>query len=433
MAKIISNSKYIEIDGTTAISLFDNAKVIKIKNGVRVVFSSGSHIDIPYVGTTVDGVEVDSPSDLYIFFKDKGFRSSGTGSGTAGVQSVTGNIVSGTSDNPVVNMPTDISNHPTRTDNPHNVNKGQVGLSNVDNTSDLNKPISTATLSALADKQSLSEKGQAGGYASLDNSGKIPLEFLNVSGLTFKGAWDASTNTPTLLDGTGSVGDFYKVSVGGTYNFGNGEHTFVEGDWVMFAAGVWQRIGVHETVQSVNGKIGSVVINKSDIGLGNADNTSDVNKPVSIAQAAALDNKQDRLVSGTNIKTIAGQSLLGAGNIDLSGLSPLISSTVQDGFTINEYGDRIEYLAKIQAPNKTIGTGGARYDSYTSTVRLPDGVSISGADWAEISIKNSNRSLDVCVYDNSSRYIALGYFNNYNDAGTAVANPTVFIKLTNYK
>lgn len=39
--------------------------------------------------------------------------------------------------------------HDVRTDNPHNVTKAQVGLGNVDNTSDLNKPISTATQAAL--------------------------------------------------------------------------------------------------------------------------------------------------------------------------------------------------------------------------------------------------------------------------------------------
>lgn len=37
-------------------------------------------------------------------------------------------------------------------DNPHNVTATQVGLGNVDNTSDLNKPISTATQAALNDK-----------------------------------------------------------------------------------------------------------------------------------------------------------------------------------------------------------------------------------------------------------------------------------------
>lgn len=33
----------------------------------------------------------------------------------------------------------------------------------------------------------------------------------------------------------------------------------------------------------------------------------------------ALENKQDKLVSGTNIKTINGESILGPGNIDISG------------------------------------------------------------------------------------------------------------------
>ena len=37
------------------------------------------------------------------------------------------------------------------------------------------------------------------------------------------------------------------------------------------------------------------------------------------APAAALDNKQDTLVSGTNIKTINNTSLLGSGNIPISG------------------------------------------------------------------------------------------------------------------
>lgn len=42
-----------------------------------------------------------------------------------------------------------IDNHISSTGNPHSVTKAQVGLSNVDNTSDINKPISTATQVAL--------------------------------------------------------------------------------------------------------------------------------------------------------------------------------------------------------------------------------------------------------------------------------------------
>ena len=47
---------------------------------------------------------------------------------------------------------TDLTTHTGATDNPHTVTKTQVGLSNVDNTSDVDKPISTATQNALDDK-----------------------------------------------------------------------------------------------------------------------------------------------------------------------------------------------------------------------------------------------------------------------------------------
>lgn len=48
-----------------------------------------------------------------------------------------------------------ILNHIGSTSNPHNVTKAQVGLGDVDNTSDLNKPISTATQTALNGKVTL--------------------------------------------------------------------------------------------------------------------------------------------------------------------------------------------------------------------------------------------------------------------------------------
>lgn len=65
-------------------------------------------------------------------------------------------------------------------------------------------------------------------------------------------------------------------------------------------AGKWERIGAAggsfvPTTRTVNGHALSadVTVTKGDVGLGNADNTSDVNKPVSTAQQAALDEKLD--------------------------------------------------------------------------------------------------------------------------------------------
>jgi hypothetical protein len=72
-------------------------------------------------------------------------------------------------------------------------------------------------------------------------------------------------------------------------------------------------------VQSVAGKTGSVALAKGDVGLSNVDNTADADKPVSTATQTALNAKQDTLVSGTNIKTINNESILGSGNITISG------------------------------------------------------------------------------------------------------------------
>jgi len=60
-------------------------------------------------------------------------------------------------------------------------------------------------------------------------------------------------------------------------------------------------------------------VSKDDIGLGNVDNTSDVNKPISSATQTALNAKQATLVSATNIKTINGSSILGSGDLVVGG------------------------------------------------------------------------------------------------------------------
>lgn len=50
-------------------------------------------------------------------------------------------------------------------------------------------------------------------------------------------------------------------------------------------------VAASSPVSSVNSQTGAVVLDKSDIGLGNADNTSDLGKPISTAVQSALDGK----------------------------------------------------------------------------------------------------------------------------------------------
>jgi hypothetical protein len=71
-------------------------------------------------------------------------------------------------------------------------------------------------------------------------------------------------------------------------------------------------------------------LGKADVGLGNIDNTTDKDKPISTATQTALDKKQDTLVSGTNIKTINSTSILGSGDITIASTS----YTAGDNITI---------------------------------------------------------------------------------------------------
>lgn len=58
-------------------------------------------------------------------------------------------------------------------------------------------------------------------------------------------------------------------------------------------------------VTSVNGRQGAVVLNSSDVGLGNVDNTADADKPISTEQQAALNAKVDKTT------TVNGHALSG--------------------------------------------------------------------------------------------------------------------------
>lgn len=103
-----------------------------------------------------------------------------------------------------------LSAHISNTSNPHSVTKAQVGLPLAENTADLDKPISTATQTALDAKQSLSAKGAANGYAGLGSDGKVPTgqlpaassgtvqQFNFTNGGGFTGSVSTATTTPTL-------------------------------------------------------------------------------------------------------------------------------------------------------------------------------------------------------------------------------------------
>lgn len=83
--------------------------------------------------------------------------------------------------------------------------------------------------------------------------------------MEYKGTWDADTNTPTLADGVGDVGDLYRVTVAGTVDFGSGDIEFAVGDSVVYNGTVWEKWDMSDSVSSVNGQTGTVVLDTGDI------------------------------------------------------------------------------------------------------------------------------------------------------------------------
>lgn len=123
------------------------------------------------------------------------------------------------------------------------LSKSDVGLANVDNTSDANKPVSSATQTALDGKAAASHTHPA-------------TQVTGLATVATSGAYADLTGKPTIPS----------------------QYT----DTQAAAAA---------PVQSVAGKTGAVTLNKGDVGLANVDNTSDASKPVSTAQQTALDGK----------------------------------------------------------------------------------------------------------------------------------------------
>jgi hypothetical protein len=89
--------------------------------------------------------------------------------------------------------------------------KSDVGLGNCDNTSDANKPISSATQTALNAKEATANKGAASGYAGLDGTIKIPIAQIptGTTSLTVAIGNDSrlsDTRTPTAHESTHITG-----------------------------------------------------------------------------------------------------------------------------------------------------------------------------------------------------------------------------------
>jgi hypothetical protein len=179
-----------------------------------------------------------------------------------GVDTVTGDGVGGTSADVVLTFPT-----PT-----------EIGLGNVSNTSDADKPVSTATQTALDLK--VDEN------VAIVGATKTKVTY-DAKGLVTAGA-DATT--ADIADSTDKryITDAQQTVLGNTSGTNTGDQDIS---------------GIATNATNISTHIGDVAnphsVTATQVGLGNVSNTSDADKPVSLATQTALDLKVDENVAIT--------------------------------------------------------------------------------------------------------------------------------------
>lgn len=124
---------------------------------------------------------------------------------------------------------------------------------------------SITDFASSVDARITTQKAQANGLATLDGSGKIPASQLALSTMEYRGAWNANTNVPSLTSSSCTHGHYYVVSVAGTTLL-DGVDEWAQGDWVICSATtVWEKADYGNSVSSVAGKQGNVILVAGDI------------------------------------------------------------------------------------------------------------------------------------------------------------------------
>jgi hypothetical protein len=178
--------------------------------------------------------------------------------------------------------------------------KTALALNNVDNTTDANKPISSATQTALDAKQATLVSGtniKTINSTTILGSGNISVapatainataiatgvvdntEFEYLNGVTSAIQTQIDSKQATLVSAT-NIKTINSTSVLGSGNIA-----------------VEPTITATTSADYYRGDKTFATLNKTAVGLGNVDNTSDANKPVSTATQTALDAKTNKLI-----------------------------------------------------------------------------------------------------------------------------------------
>jgi len=201
---------------------------------------------------------------------------------------------------------------PTFTGTVSGITKTMVGLGSVDNTADADKPVSTAQATSIALR--------------------APLASPALTGVPTAPTATAGTNT-TQIATTAFVGTAVSnlvASAPATLDTLNELATALGND-ASFSTTISNSIGLKAPLASptFTGTVSGIT--KSMVGLGSVDNTSDVNKPVSTATQTALDLKLASATAATTYAPIASPTFTGTVTVAAAGVAFTDGTQTKEG------------------------------------------------------------------------------------------------------
>lgn len=203
----------------------------------------------------------------------------------------------------------DLISHLANTSNPHSVTKSQVGLGNVDDTSDADKPISTATRKALDGKAPKTHASSSEDYGIGDREVYGHLKLFN--------GINSTADTRSGFAATpNAVKTAYEKAVEGVNAAEKAQETadskldkgFISNGYTGIDEVTARLNGIEEgaevnKVTSVQGRTGDVTVTKADIDLGNVPNVTTNNQTPTFTAASSRTN----INSGETLATIFGK------------------------------------------------------------------------------------------------------------------------------
>ena len=262
--------------------------------------------------------------------------------------------------------------HIKNKNNPHNVTKEQLGLDQIDNTSDKNKPISDLTQQALnnIDNKLIDH------IKNKNNPHNVTKEQLGL---------DQIDNTS---DKNKPISDLTQQALNNIDNKLNDINIDLSNKQNKLIAG--------KNINITNNIIKVVDLNKTDIGLDQIDNTSDIDKPLSKATLSAINDLDNKL--SNNIST--GDNQL---NEKIDNINDKLNEKIEEKIQETTYNsDNIRYLKNRKADKNSFyltngqkETGLVVNDNFTTIIKSNNHSNINNENkLSQIIIKENNINLE---------------------------------------